>query len=192
MVSQRVLSAIRTSIELGFKLRFEHPEIREMYRNDMSYSDIAKRLNITELYEVSERVAIVSLSYAIRGCKGGLRIPAYCGLIEDEAELEKLCQSHKSGLESKWEIFREAGLKSVVSRGQVMWSERKGKRLSEIEYLRKLLSSPSFRHHTTQFRGLLNRRLIKIEVNRKYHNGEPIRTDSAIRCAIERVRKLKG
>ena len=88
--------AIRMSKELGLKLKERFPEIAYAYRKGSTLREIVDEYGIAQQYNIPLRVAIGAVSLAIRGHAGGFGIPPYRGLINDESELEALCNEHRN------------------------------------------------------------------------------------------------
>jgi len=88
------ISAIKRSVDLGRILQDEHPEALNLYRGGKTLEEITHQLNLREKYSVSKRVAISSLSYALRGYRGTEEPVEYKGLTCEE-ELNQLEGEHK-------------------------------------------------------------------------------------------------
>ncbi len=92
-LSSEQIGAIKRSIEIGSLLVNDHPEIAELYRGGMTHSGIAENLDVGN-YGASDKVAVTSIYYAIKGHAGGFGTESYDGLISDLDELTRLEHEH--------------------------------------------------------------------------------------------------
>jgi hypothetical protein len=93
-LSSEQIGAIKRSIEIGSLLVNDHPEIAELYRGGMTHSGIAENLDVKGNYGASDKVAVTSIYYAIKGHAGGFGTESYDGLISDLDELTRLEHEH--------------------------------------------------------------------------------------------------
>ncbi|MCH8945432.1 MAG: hypothetical protein IIA85_00730 [Nanoarchaeota archaeon] len=179
-------TAIRRKISLGRELQILHPEIAEDYRNGMFHKEIAEKYNITEQFRVTEKVAEKAVGLSIRGTVSGFGLEPYLGLIEDKEELERLAQYHQvergrklyeqrkgiHGMSS--EELSQAGRKSAISKGYVLYTDMEKRRILEL--------------HEEIGKGVhgKNPRIAQI-VNQEFHKGKEVRNASAMRIFIGRA-----
>jgi len=90
------IAAIKRSVLVGQKLQLTHPEILDMYRNGETLEEIANDLDIVSTHNVSKRIAITSVSHALRGYDGFFEGESYSGLA-DKSELDRLAYERQIG-----------------------------------------------------------------------------------------------
>jgi len=96
-LSSDQIGAIRHSVRIGSLLVNDHPEIAELYRGGMSYSEIAENLDVKVKYGIpSDRVSRNSIRYAITGHTGSFGTGPYDGLIQNLDELAELEHEHRA------------------------------------------------------------------------------------------------
>ena len=119
--------AVYHAVRIGRILVNDHPEIADMYRKGMSYSEIAENLDVEVEYDASKEVAKNSIYRAIRGHEGSIGAK-YGGLISDLDELVGLEHEHyvENGRKSAESINPETGLRYVVEGGIKTAAEGKG------------------------------------------------------------------
>ena len=87
--------AINRVRRIASRLQTEHPEILTLYRDGSSLPKIVNRLSLCEEYGLSTRVAITSVSAALRGCSNpGLGLNPLKGLL-DTKEADELSRKHR-------------------------------------------------------------------------------------------------
>ena len=96
-LSSDQIGAIKQSVRIGSLLVNDHPEIAELYRDGMTHSGIAARLDVKREYDISsDKVAETSIHHAITGHAGGFGTESYDGLISDLDELAGLEHEHRA------------------------------------------------------------------------------------------------
>jgi hypothetical protein len=207
-LSSDQISAIKHSIEIGKQLVNDHPEIAELYRDGMTHSGIAARLDVKREYDISsDKVAVTSIYHAITGHAGGFGTESYDGLISDLDELAGLEYEHyaKNGRKAA-ELGLgihgrnpETGERYVVESGkkaaelglgihslQTSWSKE------ETEYAHLLSLEPEFQHQKGSWKGKGDYKTIAQVLNKEYHNGEDVRNADAVRLNLFTYRKTLG
>lgn len=106
MTNQEEIRAVIKSIELGRILNQTHPEIRNLYLNGRSLTEIVNELEIQERYIVTRNIAIKSVWNALVGYdKNYLGRRNYEGLLTEEERI-------RIGKEHNRENGRTTGLRS--------------------------------------------------------------------------------
>ena len=82
--------------------------------------------------------------------------------------------------------IKEDSIKATLARGEVPWS------YEEKDYLYKLSINLEYHHpKSTQWRGKPDIKRIKMEIDRKFHNGRDLRTEDTIRMNLTKIRKMQ-
>ncbi|HJX50305.1 hypothetical protein A3K73_00335 [Candidatus Pacearchaeota archaeon RBG_13_36_9] len=89
------IGAIKEAARVGKLLQRDFPGIAEDYRNGFTGLQIAEKHRLSKIYNINEKIAIVSISCALGGNNGAYRSEKYGGLIEDYSELKRLSKEHK-------------------------------------------------------------------------------------------------
>jgi hypothetical protein len=213
-LSRSQAAAIGISAALGRTLQAEYSDILELYRAGETLAGIEERYSIAARHDVSKDTAIIALTAALRGHKGGFRVPAYGGLA-DKAELDDLARRRSSenlrniAPELRTEVAREngtalyerrAGLfsstrselqefarRAAIARGLTPWIPQAEGRPSELDFAYTLFQSQLYRHPPGSISpGKPNWGLIADHVNKVYHNGASVRTKNSLSKAIAR------
>jgi len=92
-LSPRKVAAIKRTVKLGEKLRSDCPQLALNYRQGGRIIDIAKRLDIAQTYNVTERISEEAVRLALQGYTGGLG-DHFDGLLRD-SEIERLRHEHR-------------------------------------------------------------------------------------------------
>jgi hypothetical protein len=88
--------AIKKSLQIGEELIKNNPEIADMYRSGHSQAEIVENLSLAKKYSISDIIARVSVSNALRGYEGHLEEILdhnYEGLLGND-ELDIIKQEH--------------------------------------------------------------------------------------------------
>jgi|TARA_B100001971_G_scaffold160769_1_gene150793 hypothetical protein len=170
------LGAIKRCILLGRRLREDHSEIADLYRDGNSAPTISKKLDIQKKYGVGDSVAINGIYRAISGYNGDLKFGSYVGLIPDKEERKRLEREHKQ------DSGREVGRGSIIAQGKTLWVTEG---IPEIEYAYALTFLPEYRRGSQ-----VSNELIALELNIEYHDCEEIRTPIAVASNLCRYRKF--
>ena len=197
-LSSEQIGAIKRSIEIGSLLVNDHPEIAKLYRDGMTYSGIAESLDVKGKYGASDKVAVTSIYYAIKGHAGGFGTESYDGLISDLDELAGLEHEHRAnggrkaaelglGIHAQTpEQKSEYGRIATLARGQTPWGEE------ETGYAHLLSLEPEFQHQKGSWKGKGDYKTIAQVLNKEYHNGEDVRNADAVRLNLFTYRKTLG
>ncbi|MFA5856357.1 MAG: hypothetical protein WC867_03300 [Candidatus Pacearchaeota archaeon] len=183
---QRRYAAIRKGLELACSILGnvqDCEKIKTQYSQLLYQKEIAQNLDIARRFDVSDRVAVTAVGFAIRGYYGGL-YEAFDGLFE-ESILEKLEKDHVARRNE--EIYlRSAGLYSQDTETRKvickMALEKRGVKpitKDEIELVFKCSKDPNYQHTNGKIRKP-NLELISEEINKILHNGQKIRNKKSI------------
>ena len=161
--SQEAFGALARIIEVAFQLNIYHPEIADFYRDGKTQPEIAKLLNVQDIYQLSdEDTARKCIQVALHGNNYNKFGQVFIGLIPSE-ELELLKKEHVN-LASKRN--RESGIM-----GYLPWTEGE-------HILARALRHADYKYReAAQF------------INENYHNGKEIRTGNSLKISASRRRK---
>ena len=193
--------AVYHAVRIGRILVNDHPEIADMYRKGMSYSEIAENLDVEVEYDASKEVAKNSIYRAIRGHEGSIGAK-YGGLISDLDELVGLEHEHyvENGKKAAKSINQETGERYVVEGArkggrkivelrlgiyslQTLWREVE----TESAYLLSL--DPYYQHQKGANKGKGDWKEIAEVLNDDYHGGKEIRSAVSVRNKLYEYRK---
>ena len=193
--------AVYHAVRIGRILVNDHPEIADMYREGMSYSEIVENLDVEVEHNASKEVARNSIYRAIRGHDGSIGAK-YGGLISDLDELVGLEHEHyvENGKKAAKSINQETGERYVVEGArkggrkivelrlgiyslQTLW--RNGE--TESAYLLSL--DPYYQHQKGANKGKGDWKEIAEVLNEDYHGGKEIRSAVSVRNKLYEYRK---
>ncbi|MFH0711875.1 MAG: hypothetical protein V1889_02085 [archaeon] len=199
-------SAIRYAIENGKILQTQIPEIEKKYRNGNSLREIVEEHDLENKFGVCKKTAEIIVTYALKGYHGEWNMftsPSYNGLMTEE-EYAKIAEEHhikqgrilgeKIGHKSGVLTFRKqtgvhgmtylekhiGGQKGIVAQGHIPWSN------DEIKTLYELVQDPFYKRKTQ-----IHAQNIAKEINKKFHNGNPVRDNTSVTKAFNRYKNFQ-
>ncbi len=190
-------SAVLIAAELGRRLQQEHPEVADMYRRLISFPKIIERLRLVKDHGVSEHIARNAVVYALRGYHWGFTVEPYEGLILDPDELKRIASGYRRktgetlrrskkgicGLSA--EEQRKAACKGAQAVGWVIYTKR------ERACLLRLCADPRFCYGPGRYKGKPKLDLIAQELNKRFHQGQPVRDRFSVNSVRSRTKKQR-
>ncbi|HLD04192.1 MAG TPA: hypothetical protein VJG90_00580 [Candidatus Nanoarchaeia archaeon] len=166
-LDKRQQASIRKGIRLGAVFKEQHPDIANDYRSGKGRRQIVRERNLADLHEVPEQVAVLAITYALRGYDGRypIKCKSYTGLIEDGSELERLASQHRA----QGPCLRAAYF--VQGKKCTPWDD------NELLYLvrrSKEKTSPQD---------------LAVELNRNFHGGVDVRTPIMVDSQLYNLRR---
>ena len=201
VLTQKNITAIELSILIGTWIKRDFPFFAEKFREGYLLTHIVRSYNLSEKYKVSHKIAHGAVRYALRGYLGELEliksVTPYFGLIP-LGEYIRLAKNHKenfgkilgdlnrdnqAGMFSLTkEDMAKARKKGFENMGMVAFSTE------ESNFVEVLSQKPEFQMTRQNYRNVAK---IAEEVNKKFHNGEPIRTNLSISQHLIRIKRKK-
>jgi len=181
--------ALKLSVDVGYDLVSEHPEIEGYYRAGMSHRQIAGVIQRNGGFGrkiTADSVREHAVQYALTGNDRGDAGKVYLGLMDREEYDEisaqhrrksgerssTLCKNEEKGIFNLTEEEIKKGIeKSCMSRGQVPWKKHEKE------------EAFSLREDGFTARSIAER------LNRKYHDGGEVRNKHAVNGMFGRERR---
>ena len=193
----RTFSAIAIAANLGRRIQSDHADVVAMYRRLTPLSTIARRLRLMKLYGVSERIARNAIEYALRGYPGACGVESYEGLVTDVEELGRIVSGYrkqtgrrlakqKKGIcgQSK-EEQRKAAIAGAKAAGRIVFTKK------ETACASRLCADPRFCYESGSHEGKPQLELVAQELNKRFHNGQSVRTKYSVNFLRTRSKRQK-
>ncbi|MAG07717.1 hypothetical protein CMI46_02780 [Candidatus Pacearchaeota archaeon] len=192
-ISDDQFGSIRRCLEASLTIQEDFPNIFDLYQKEGSALNVAKSLDLSKKYHLSEEQTERAIYGAIQGHSGGFGIDSFQGLVEktvwenarfqNQSARGKELKKKKQAVHGRTPEKKHAdALEGVKAKGFTHWYSKNENGESEIACAYRLSCDPEHHHKSGAHLGKPHCKKIAQELNREYKNSRsPVEVKKAIR-----------